>query len=59
MIKGVGVDTQFMIFNDEITGRILEIVNSGKVISTEINKMFKEQDLIDRGLVKDWDYKGE
>ena len=54
MIKGVGVDTQFMIFNDEITGRILEIVHSGKVISTEINNLFQEQDLIDRGLLKNW-----
>lgn len=55
MIKGVGVDTQFMVFNDEITGKILDIVHSGEIISTEINKMFEDEELLAKGLVKDWD----
>ena len=54
---GYLVDTQYMIFNDNITRRILEIVQKNENISLEIEKMFKEQNLIDQGLVKDWDYK--
>ena len=53
---GYVVDTQYMIFEDDITKRILQIVESGKNISLEIEKMFSEQDLLDRKVVKDWDY---
>lgn len=57
MIKGVGVDTQFVIFNDEITMRVLDIIQSGKNITTEINSFFHDENLIKQGFVKDWSYK--
>ena len=54
---GYIVDTQYMIFNNDITKRILEIIQSGNNISIEIDRMFNEPELLDVGLVKDWDYK--
>jgi len=54
---GYLVDTQYMIFEDDITKRILDIVQKGENISLEIEKMFSEEDLLTRGVVKDWSYK--
>lgn len=51
------VDTQYMLFTDDITKRIIEIIDSGKNISVEINKMFEEKELIESGILKNWDYK--
>lgn len=48
------VKTQFMLFNDDITKQILAILDSGKNISVEIEKMFHDPNLISQGLVKDW-----
>lgn len=55
--SGYLVDTQYLIFNDDITKRILEIVQSGENISLEIEKIFSESDIIEQGLAKDWTYK--
>ena len=54
---GYVVDVQYLVFNDEITKRILEIVKSGDNISLEIEKIFNEQEIIELGLAKDWSYK--
>lgn len=48
------VRTQYILFDDYITKRILDILNSGKNITQEINKMFNEESLVKSGLVKDW-----
>lgn len=55
MVKGVGVNTQFMYFDDDITQRILQIVHDGGIINVEINKLFNDEELLKRGVIKDWD----
>ena len=52
---GYVVDTQYMLFEDDITKRILDIIDSGKNVSVEINKLFKDEELLKNGIVKDWD----
>lgn len=48
------VKTQYMLFNDDITKRVLNVIDSGKNISVGIEEMFHDQNLINQGLVKDW-----
>ena len=54
---GYVVDTQYMLFEEDITKRILNIIQDGKNISLEIEKMFGEEELLSRGVIKDWTYK--
>ena len=52
------VDTQFMVFEDIITNRLVEVLdNPNANISKEINMMIADPQLQSMGLVKDWDYK--
>lgn len=52
------VDTQFMLFDDYITDRLIEIVETPETnLSVEINKLITDPNLKQAGLVKDWDYK--
>ena len=61
MIKqdnGYLVDTQYMLFNDFITNKLVEIIeNPDSNIAVEINKLIQDPDLQEQGIVKDWDYK--
>lgn len=52
------VDTQFMVFDDEVTKRLIELLEDPDAnIAKEINAMINDPKLIEKGLVKDWDYK--
>ena len=52
------VDTQYMVFSDEVTKRLVELLEDPDAnISKEINAMIADPELIAKGLVKDWDYK--
>ena len=61
MLKSNGkylVDTQFLLFEDEITARLVELLdNPDANLSKEINAMIQDPELQAKGLVKDWDYK--
>lgn len=61
MLKSNGkylVDTQFMLFDDEVTKRLVDLLDDPDAnLSKEINDMIHDPDLQERGLVKDWDYK--
>ena len=61
MLKSNGkylVDTQFMLFEDEVTKRLVDLLDDPDAnLSKEINEMIHDPDLQKRGLVKDWDYK--
>lgn len=61
MLKSNGkylVDTQFLLFEDEITARLVDLLDDPEAnLSKEINKMIQDPDLQAKGLVKDWDYK--
>lgn len=61
MIKsdsGYIVDTQHLLFNDEVTKAILEIIFSGKDtnIAMEVGKLMDREDFIKKGYVKNWSY---
>lgn len=52
------VDTQFMLFEDEITRRLVDLLDDPDAnLSKEITKMIEDPELQEKGLVKDWDYK--
>ena len=51
------VDTQYVLFEDLITERILEAFSNNKNITVEVNKLFKDEYLVQNNLVKDWTYK--
>ena len=61
MLKSEGkylVDTQYMVFDDKVTKRLVDILDTPDAnLSKEVNKMFEDQELLELGLVKDWDYK--
>lgn len=61
MLKSNGkylVDTQFLLFEDEITSRLVDILEDPDAnLAKEINKMIQDPELQARGLAKDWDYK--
>lgn len=61
MLKSNGkylVDTQFMLFEDEVTNRLVDLLDDPDAnLAKEINEMIHDPDLQKRGLVKDWDYK--
>ena len=52
------VDTQFMVFDDTVTKMLIEMLeNPDTNIAKAINSMISDPSLIERGVVKDWDYK--
>ena len=55
--NGYVVDTQYMIFNDYVTKKLLEIVDNDLNISNEINKLILDPILQQTRIIKDWDYK--
>lgn len=61
MLKQEGkylVDTQYMLFDDEITKYLVDLLdNPDTNLSKEITKLIADPDLQERGIVKDWDYK--
>ena len=50
------VDTQYLLFTDEIREHLLGIVNNEKNVQFEVNKLIKEDRLKELGVVKDWSY---
>jgi twitching motility protein PilT len=61
MLKSNGkylVDTQFMLFDDKITARLVDLLDDPDAnLAKEINAMIQDPELQAEGLVKDWDYK--
>ena len=61
MIKqdsGYLVDTQYLLFDDYVTKKLVEIIeNPDANIAVEINKLIAEERLQEQGISKDWDYK--
>lgn len=52
------VDTQFMVFDDQITKILVDILdNPDANISTEVNKIIADPYFQQQGLVKDWSYR--
>ena len=52
------VDTQFVLFNDYITEKLIEVVeNPDANVAVEVNKLIKDQSLQEQHFVKDWEYK--
>ena len=52
------VDTQYMIFDEPITGILVDLLdNPNANLATEINKMIADPGFQQAGLVKDWSYK--
>lgn len=52
------VDTQYMIFDEPITGILVELLdNPNANLAAEINKMIADPGFQQAGLVKDWSYK--
>lgn len=52
------VDTQFMVFDDDVTKRLVELLDDPDAnLAKEINIMIQDPELRERGVVKDWDYK--
>lgn len=50
------VDTQYLLFTDEIREHLLDIVNNEKNVQFEINKLIKNERLQQEKIVKDWSY---
>ena len=50
------VDTQFLLFVDEIREHLLNIINKEENIQFEVNKLIKDDRLKKLGIVKDWSY---
>lgn len=57
--SGYIVDTQHLMFNEEVTNALVEIIFSKEKsnISLEVEKMLKREDFIKKGYVKDWSFK--
>ena len=52
------VDTQFMVFNDQITAILVDLLDHPDInLAKEINKIIMDPGFQAAGLVKDWDYK--
>ena len=52
------VDTQYLLFNDEITDRLVKILDIKDAnLSAEINSMIQDPRLQEEHVVKDWDFK--
>ena len=50
------VDTQYLLFTDEVREHLLDIVNNEKNVQFEINKLIKDERLQQEKIVKDWSY---
>lgn len=50
------VDTQFLLFVDEIREHLLDIINKEENIQFEVNKLIKDERLQKLGLVKNWSF---
>lgn len=53
--KGFILDTQYMIFTNEIIKHLNKMIEIGKNIPNEIDKLFMNEELIKYKLVKNWD----
>lgn len=53
--NGFILNTQYMVFTDKIVSYLNTMIEENKNIPSEINKLFKNKDLIKTGLIKDWD----
>lgn len=49
------VDVQYMLIDDEIREKLMEINSEGKNISVEVNKLMNNKHLLEKGLVKNWE----
>lgn len=52
--NGFKLVTQYMVFNDSIRRHLNECIEKGKNIPVVINELFKNEQLLKNGLVKDW-----
>jgi Tfp pilus assembly pilus retraction ATPase PilT len=53
--NGYVVNTQYILFNDEVTKRILDAIDKGRNIQVEAHKLLEDPLLQQKGVVKDWD----
>lgn len=54
------VDTQYLLFNKEITDYLIKVIENPNLnVSVEVNNLIKRTDLQQAGLAKDWDYPEE
>ena len=53
--EGFKLNTQYMIFTDEIIKYLNKMIEKNRNIPNEINKLFKNEDLLKYKIVKDWD----
>ena len=54
------VDTQYLLFTDEITKKLIKVIeNQNLTVAIEIENMIKDPELQRLGLAKDWDYPNE
>lgn len=53
--SGFKLNTQYMIFTNEIVRYLNTMIEKGKNIPNEINKLFKNKELLDYKILKDWD----
>lgn len=52
---GFKLNTQYMIFTNDIIKYLNKMIELGKNIPNEINKLFHNDQLLEYGIVKDWD----
>lgn len=50
------VDTQYLLFTDEVREYLLKVIDNDENIQVSINKLIKDKRFQDMKLVKDWDY---
>ena len=51
------VDTQYLLFTDEIRKYLLKIVDEEMSLQAAIMKLFDNEELKEKGILKDWSYK--
>lgn len=56
--SGYIVDTQHLMFNEEVTNALVEIIfnKENSNISLEVEKLLKREDFIEKGYVKNWQF---
>ena len=50
------VDTQYLLFTDEIRKYLLNIVDEDRSLQAAIMKLFNNEELKEKGILKDWSY---
>lgn len=50
------VDTQFLVFDNQVIKRLVDVLNTTGNVAQEIEDMIKDPAYQELGLVKDWDY---